>query len=108
MGANLDDLLDLSRADITSKRPGRRKALLQQIHVLAERIQRIQELDAKLPPLPTGLGNSIMMRFGLPPSRRIGELKKALEEACERGELEERRDDDYYLAWLERSGLITG
>jgi poly(A) polymerase len=106
MEAHLDDLLELSRADITSRRPGRRNALRTSLSQLAERIQRLQEEDTRIPPLPTGLGNSIMDRFGIPPSKRIGDLKRALEEAIERGELEERRDDDYYLTWLENSGLV--
>jgi len=105
-GEHLTDLLDLSRADITSKRPGRRQELIRQIHGLQLRIEQLRELDAKQPPLPTGLGTAISERFGIPPSRRIGELKGALEEACERGELEERRENEYYLGWLERSGLI--
>lgn len=107
MDEYLIDLLDLSRADITSRRPGRRRFLLRQISELKNRIDTLRELDAQVPPLPTGLGNSIMSHFGLPPSRRIGELKEALEQAVERGELEERREDAYYLDWLERSGLVT-
>jgi poly(A) polymerase len=106
MGEHLTDLLDLSRADITSKRPGRRQELLRQIHTLAERIERIRELDAKVPPLPTGLGTAIAERFSIPPSKRIGDLKHALEAACERGDLEERRENEYYLDWLSRSGLV--
>jgi poly(A) polymerase len=106
MGEHLTDLLDLSRADITSKRPGRRQELLRQIHDLSERIQRIRELDAKVPPLPTGLGTAIAERFAIPPSKRIGDLKHALEDACERGDLEERRENEYYLDWLSRSGLV--
>jgi poly(A) polymerase len=106
MGEHLDDLLCLSRADITSKRPGRRQELLVQINQLQTRIRDLRELDAKQPPLPTGLGTSIGDRFGIPPSRRIGDLKRALEEACERGELEERREDAYYLDWLAHSGLV--
>lgn len=106
MEAHLTDLLDLSRADITSKRPGRRRYLLSQISQLKSRIDTIAELDAKVPPLPTGLGNAIMERFNLPPSRLIGTLKNALEAAIERGELEERREEPYYVAWLETSGLV--
>jgi poly(A) polymerase len=103
----LPDLLDLSRADITSRRPGRRQALMEQIDALGARVAQLAEEDARLPPLPTGLGTSIMSHFSLPPSRRVGELKRALEEAVERGELEPRREDAYYLAWLEQSGLIA-
>jgi poly(A) polymerase len=106
MDEHLEDLLDLSRADITSRRPGRRQELLKQIHHLATRIESLRELDAKMPPLPTGLGTAICERFGIPPSKRVGDLKKALEDACERGDLEERRDDAYYLDWLAASGLL--
>jgi poly(A) polymerase len=107
MDPHLEDLLDLSRADITSQRPGRRKALLQQIHDLEERIARLRAEDAKQPPLPKGLGASIMTHFGLAPSRLVGDLKRALEEAVARGELEARREDPYYIAWLEQSGLVS-
>jgi len=106
MAEHLDDLLCLSRADITSKRPGRRQELLVQINQLQTRIRDLRELDAKQPPLPTGLGTAIGERFAIPPSRKIGDLKRALEDACERGELEERREDAYYLDWLATSGLV--
>jgi poly(A) polymerase len=104
MGEHLDDLLDLSRADVTSRRPGRRQEAVRNIHALKERILAIRELDARVPPLPPGLGNAIMEAFGLPPSKRIGDLRKLCEEAVERGELEERRDAAYYLDYLRKSG----
>jgi hypothetical protein len=102
----MTDLLDLSRADITSKRPGRRKTLLEQIAALADRVERLAEADAKLPPLPSGVGNSIMTAFEIPPSRLIGDLKKHLEQAIERGDLEARREDPYYVAYLARNALV--
>ena len=92
------DLLDLSRADITSARPGKRQSALQAISELSARITRLRELDAVVPPLPTGIGNVIMEHFALPPSRQIGDLKRALEKAVDDGELEPRREADYYLA----------
>ena len=107
MDAHLTDLLDLSRADITSRRPGRRRFLLRQISELSQRVESLRELDARVPPLPKGVGTAIMEYFQVPPSRRIGELKEALEAAIERGEIEERREDEYYVRWLEASGLIT-
>jgi poly(A) polymerase len=106
MGIHLHDLLDLSRADITSRRPGRRKFLLEQIRELSQRISALQEADAKEPPLPTGVGSAIMAHFGLAPSREVGELKRALERAIESGELEARRENEYYVAWLENRGKI--
>ncbi len=106
MFAHMTDLLDLSRADITSKRPGRRKQLLEQISALADRVQVLAEADAKLPPLPSGVGNAIMAAFEIAPSRLIGDLKRALEQAIERGELEPRREDEYYVAHIARLGLV--
>ena len=108
MAPHLRDLLDLSRADITSKRPGRRKQILEQISALADRMDRLAELDAKLPPLPGGVGTAIMDAFALPPSRLIGDLKRHLEQAIEAGELEPRREDAYYVAHLARAGLVPG
>jgi poly(A) polymerase len=98
LSAHLADLLDLSRADITSARPGKRQSALRNISELAARIQQLREEDAKLPPLPTGIGTVIMEHFSLPPSRQIGDLKRALELAVESGELEARREAEYYLA----------
>ncbi len=106
MEPHLTDLLDLSRADITSKRPGKRRALLHQISNLARRMESLAEADAKVPPLPTGLGNAIMTELGIPPSRRIGELKQAMEAAIASGELEAHRDESYYLEWLRCAGLV--
>src|SRR5690349_3283768 len=106
MGPHLTDLLDLSRADITSKRPGRRKQLLEQISALSDRVHVLAEADAKLPPLPGGVGNAIMEAFEIPPSRLIGDLKRTLEAAIERGELEARREDAYYVAHIARQNLV--
>jgi poly(A) polymerase len=105
MGEELDNLLDLSRADVTSRRPGRRQEAVANIHALKERILAIRELDARVPPLPPGLGNAIMAAFGLPPSRRIGDIRRLCADAVERGELEERRDADYYVDYLRRAGV---
>jgi poly(A) polymerase len=106
MGPHMTDLLDLSRADITSKRPGRRKTLLEQISALSDRVERLVFEDSKLPPLPGGVGNAIMEAFELAPSRLVGDLKRALEKSIESGELEARREDAYYVAHLARIGLV--
>ena len=106
MGPHMIDLLDLSRADITSKRPGRRKLLLEQISALADRVDVLAAHDAKLPPLPGGVGNAIMAAFELAPSRLVGDLKRKLEQSIAAGELEPRREDAYYVAHLARHALV--
>lgn len=100
MAEGLDELLDLSRADVTSRRPGRRQEAVANIHALKERILSLRALDAKVPPLPPGLGNAIMEAFSIPPSRRVGDIRKLCQDAVELGQLEAHRDVDYYIAYL--------
>jgi poly(A) polymerase len=102
MGDGLTDLLDLSRADITTKRPERKKRGLRQISDLAARIAKLDAEDQKPVPLPKGVGNAIMAHFKLPASRRIGEIKRALEERVEAGTLEGGLESEFYVAWLEQ------
>jgi len=59
--------------------------------------------------LPTGVGNEIMVAFKLPPSRLIGEIKRALEAAVEAGEIEGGLESAAYVEFVgqhrERFGL---
>ena len=100
MGGALDDLLALSRADITTKRPEKKRKGLRQISDLAERVRMLAEQDAVVPPLPSGIGDEMMKAFGLPPSRRIGELKKALEACVDQGEVASHQPAEAYIAFL--------
>jgi poly(A) polymerase len=103
MEDHLEDLLHLSRADITSARRHKREAALNQIEELLARIVALREIDSRKPPLPSGLGNEIMARFNLEPGRIIGDLRRELEQAVEAGSLEPHREPDYYLDFLARS-----
>ncbi len=109
IGAHLDDLLCLSRADITTKRPEKKRRGIAMIDELATRITDLAALDAKQPPLPGGIGDEIMKAFAIPPSRRVGELKRALEAAVEAGELAPHEEAGFYVQFLaehrERFGL---
>ena len=109
MGEHLDDLLCLSRADITTKRPEKKRRGLQNISTLADRIRKLAEEDAVVPPLPGGVGDAIMKAFGLKPSRQIGELKRSLEFAIEAGEIAPHLESEAYVQFLaenaERFGL---
>jgi len=107
MGEALPDLIELSRADVTSARPGRRQEAARNIDALLQRIAAVRELDARVPPLPAGLGNAIMEAFGIPPSRRVGQLRKLCEEAIENGELLERQPAEYYVDFLRKKGLVA-
>ena len=73
---------------------------LQSISDLAARIRLLQKEDAKVAPLPKGLGNAIMEVFRVPPSKRLGELRNALETQCASGELAAGQDAAFYIAYL--------
>jgi poly(A) polymerase len=108
MGDGLKDLLDLSRADITTKRPEKKKRGLRQISELGKRIKALQAQDAKVAPLPKGLGTAIAEAFGIPPSKRLGDLRNELERLCEEGALEGGRDVAFYIAYLrERAAELS-
>jgi poly(A) polymerase len=108
MGDCLRDLLDLSRADITSKRPGKRQACLRQISALAKRIEELRELDAKPKPLPPGLGNHLMSALELPPGKHLALLRGRLEALFEAGEIEGGREAEYYVNLVRERDLLAG
>src|SRR5580700_8612127 len=109
LGEHLDDLLCLARADITTKRPEKKRRGLQQIEELSERVTKLAAEDAQLPPLPSGIGDEIMRAFGLPPSRKIGDVKRMLERAVETGEVAPRQEGEAYVEFVrahrERFGI---
>jgi poly(A) polymerase len=100
LGEHLEDLLCLARADITTKRPEKKRKGLQQIEELQQRIGQLAAEDALVPPLPSGIGDEIMRAFRLPPSRKVGEVKKKLEEAVEGGEVAPHQEAAAYVEFL--------
>jgi poly(A) polymerase len=108
MGEGLKDLLDLSRADITTKRPEKKRRGLGQISELGKRIKDLAALDAKVAPLPKGLGTAISDAFGVPPSKRLGEIRNELEARCERGELPGGQPVEFYIDWMRQHAAELG
>ena len=100
LGEHLDDLLCLARADITTKRPEKKRRGLDQIEELQTRIGKLAEEDARVPALPSGIGDAIMHAFGLPPSRRVGEVKLALEEAVLSGHIAPQQPAEAYIEFI--------
>ncbi len=103
MGGHLDDLLCLSRADITTKRAEKKRRGISMIDALSVRITELAAEDAKVEPLPKGVGNAIMDAFGIPPSRRVGEIKRALEACVETGEIPAQQPSEFYVEFVSRN-----
>jgi len=108
MGDGLKDLLDLGRADVTSRRPGKRRACLRQISSLSVRIRELEARDATPRPLPAGLGLHLMERFELPPGKHLAHLREQLEALCLEGELEHHREASYYADAIASLNLLEG
>ena len=100
LGEHLDDLLCLARADITTKRPEKKRRGLQQIEELQQRIGLLAAEDAQVPSLPSGIGDAIMRAFGLPPSRKVGDIKCKLDEAVAAGEVAPHQPAEAYIEFL--------
>ena len=101
MGDALDDLLDLSRADITSKYADKVRRGIELIDTLAERIRVLKEIDAKPAPLPKGLGIALIERFQIQPGPKLGAVISQLKDDVESGRLGVQESFDHYISYVE-------
>ncbi|MBW2262244.1 MAG: HD domain-containing protein [Deltaproteobacteria bacterium] len=101
MGDTLEDLIKLSRADITTKYERKKNHNLMLLDGLLARVHAIREQDAVPPALPRGLGNVLMERYSLEPGRRLGRLMTGLKDVVEAGGLPRSADHEVYLRYLD-------
>ncbi|MFC1492828.1 HD domain-containing protein [candidate division KSB1 bacterium] len=94
-GNDIDELLVLCKADITSGNPKRVKKHLKNFDYVIERMGEVKELDAFREFKSPVDGNEIMKTFGISPSPVIGEIKKFIEEAILDGEIPNEHDAAY-------------
>ncbi len=80
-GDDIDDLMTLCEADITSKNSQRKQRFLQNFQIVREKLADLQVRDYKRLLQPVIDGNEIMEMFHLKPSREVGELKQSLKDA---------------------------
>ncbi len=105
-GDDLTDLLDLARADITSKYAEKVRRGLRQINTLSDRVDRILAQDAKPAPLPKGLGSVLIQRLGIAPGPGLGRLMDALKTEVEAGNLGVQQDHEHYVAYVENNPAL--
>lgn len=91
-GDDIDDLITLCEADITSKNEGRKKMFLENFRMVREKLTDLKEKDYKRLLQPVIDGNEIMEMFNLKPSREVGELKKYLKDAVLDNRVENERE----------------
>jgi putative nucleotidyltransferase with HDIG domain len=84
-GEDLEDLITLCRADITSKNPKKVSRYLNNYEKVMERVREVEEKD-KLRAFQSPVrGDEIMKICNIPPSKKVGEIKSAIEEAILEG-----------------------
>ena len=87
-GDEIDDLMTLCRADITTRNPNRVKKYLQNFEIVESKMSNVEERDAMRAFQSPVRGKEIMQSCGLSEGKEVGKIKQAIEEAILNGDIE--------------------
>ena len=106
-GNDIEDLMTLCEADITSRNRQRKQTFLDNFKLVRRRLKEIEERDKIRNFQPPVDGNEIMNTFGLKPCREIGTLKALIKDAVLDGDVPNEHDAvfEYMLKKAKEMGL---